>query len=249
MSPIAISSIVFACVFGAALLGRRLGRELPEEYVSKPPGEVIKLTMSLVATMSALVLALVISSASASFSTQRTEVTQVAADFALLDRVLAHYGPETKEERAELRTIVADIVAQFWSGHDETSNTTLASVDVLMEELQRLQPTDELHRALFAQAMAILAKLGELRALLAGQSGRSLSTPFLVVLVFWLAILFLSFGLFAPKTDAIVGSALLLGALSVSCAIFLVLELDQPFQGLVQISSAPLLKVAANIGK
>jgi Na+/alanine symporter len=102
MSPMAISWIAFACVFGGALLGMLFRRIVPEGHLSADSKDVIKLGMGLIATMSALVLALLISSAKTSHDTQSNEVTQMAADFIQLDRVLAHYGPETKDARGLL---------------------------------------------------------------------------------------------------------------------------------------------------
>ena len=72
--------------------------------------------------------------------------------------------------------------------------------------------------------------------------------PFLVVLVFWLTILFISFGLFAPPNATVIAT-LFVCALSVSGAIFLILELDQPFEGLIRISSAPLRNALAHLGQ
>ena len=90
--------------------------------------------------------------------------------------------------------------------------------------------------------------IGQARLLLFEQSGRSIPMPFLVLLIFWVSVIFMSFGLFAPHNATVVAT-LFLCALSVSGAIFLIMELDQPFSGVVKISSAPLRNAINNIDK
>jgi hypothetical protein len=253
MNPMAISWIAFACVFGGALLGMLFRRIVPERHLSADSKDVIKLGMGLIATMSALVLALLISSAKTSHDTQSNELTQMAADFIQLDRVLAHYGPETKDARALIYATVAQGLGQtqsaktYHSGILDTQVTT-AGANSFFEKIQLLEPHSDFQRALFAQAMQLSAELSRLRSLLLEQTGGSIPMPFLVVLVFWLAMLFTSFGLFAPSNATVIG-ILLVCALSVAGAIFLVLEMDRPFEGLIQISSAPLHNALAHLGK
>ena len=244
MSPMAISWIVFGCVFGGAMLGMLLRSVVPEHHLSADSKEVVKLGMGLIATMSALVLALLIASAKSSHDTQNGEVIQMSADFIQLDRVLAHYGPETKEARAMLRDAVARGLGtannlNSYRPESLDSATLKAGADNVYEKIQQLTPANETQRALHAQAMQIGAEVGRMRALLLEQTGGSIPMPFLVVLVFWFTMIFLTFGLFAPSNTTVV-SVLLVCSLSVAGAIFLILELDRPFEGLIQISEAPL---------
>ena len=110
MSSIAISSIVFAFVFGGALLGMNLRAVLPEHHLNERSKDVVKLGMGLVATMCALVLSLLISSAKSSYDAQSSELTGVSSQLILLDRALARYGPEAKEARDQLRSSVASVL-------------------------------------------------------------------------------------------------------------------------------------------
>ena len=103
MSPMVISWIIFACVFGGALLGMLLRNFLPEHHLNADSKDVVKLGMALIATMSALLLGLLIASAKGSYDAQSGEVIQISANILQLDRVLARYGPETKEARDVLR--------------------------------------------------------------------------------------------------------------------------------------------------
>ena len=110
MSSISITLIAFACVFGGALLGLLLQTVLPRHHLHVDSKDVVKLGMGLVGTMAALVLGLLVASAKGSYDAQSTELTDLAANVVLLDRVLAHYGPETKEARELLRSTVAQIM-------------------------------------------------------------------------------------------------------------------------------------------
>jgi hypothetical protein len=207
--------------------------------------------MGLTATMAALVLALLIASAKSSYDAQKTEVTQISANIILLDRVLAHYGPETKEARALLRQAVAGMIERIWPEDRSAiakSEPTADRAEDFFDKVQELSPQNEVQRALQAQAVKISADLGQMRWLLFEQSGRSIPMPFLILLIFWVTIIYLSFGLFAPTNTTVIAT-LFICALSVSGAIFLILELDRPFGGLVQISSAPLRNALAHLGK
>ena len=251
MSPFEVGCIVLACVFGGALLGMAIHKRLPEQHLSAESKDVIKLGMGLIATMSALVLALLTNSAKGSYDTQRNEVTQAAANIILVDRVLAHYGPETKEARDLLKLSVAGMIDRIWPS-DAVGNAKLgptsAGGELFFDKIQELTPQNEVQRSFQAQAISLSIAVGQARLLLFEQGGRSIPMPFLVLLIFWVTVIFLSFGLFAPHNATVIVT-LFLCALSVSGAIFLIMELDRPFGGLIQISSAPLRNALINIGK
>jgi len=251
VGPIAISSIVFGCIFGGTLLGMNLRSILPEHHLSADTKDVVKVAMGLIGTMTALLLGLLVASAKTAYDARRSELIQMSANFVLLDRVLAHYGPESKEGRDLLHGSVAQLLARTWS-HDNNEAAKLdpaaGSGDVLYDKLQQLKPENEAQRTLQSQALSMAINLGQTRWLLFEQSGTSISMPFLIVIVLWLTIIFGSFGLFAPRNMTALVS-LLLAALSVSGALFLVLELDRPFEGLIQISSAPMRSALAHLGK
>ena len=250
MSDMAISGIVFACVFGGALLGMFLRAALPDHHLSTDSKDVVKLGMGLIGTMAALLLGLLIASAKGSYDTQSSELTQMSTNIILLDRVMAHYGPETKEARDLLRRSVVVALDQIWpettSGPAQLEPTRES--EGFLDKIQRLSPQNEAQRSLKAQALGISTDLGRTRWLLFEQAGSSISTPFLVVVVFWLTIIFVSFGLFAPPNATVI-AILFVCALSVSGAIYLILELDQPFDGLLQISSAPLRSALEHLGQ
>ncbi len=206
--------------------------------------------MGLIATMSALVLGLLVASAKSSFDTQRSELAQTSANFILLDRILAHYGPETKEARELLRRAAVGAIDRLWpeNGPRPGQGQPTFAAEALYEKIQDLAPKNEKQRSLQAQALKTSIDLGQTRWLLFSQKGSAIPLPFLVVLIFWLTMLFTSFSLFAPPNVTVIVT-LFVCALSVSGAIFLILELDRPFEGLIQISSDPLRNALEQLGR
>jgi len=250
MSSVTISLIVFGVVFGGAMLGMMLRAILPQNHLNDASKDVVKMGMGLVATMAALVLGLLVSSAKSSYDAQSSELNGVSSDIILLDRTLAHYGPEAKEARDLLRSSVAEVLDRIdkkktpKQQHIGTSN---AVVDSLYDKIQDLQPKDEKQRGIQGQALGILVALQHTRWLMYEQESTSISLPLLVILVSWLVTLFISFGLFSPTNGTAVTS-LLVAALSVSGAVLLILELYTPYEGLIRISSAPLKAAFAQLG-
>jgi hypothetical protein len=250
MNSISISAIALACVFGAAMLGMYMPNVLPEHHLSDRSKDVVKLGMGLVATLSALVLSLLISSAKNSFDAQSTELTQSSAQIVMLDRILAHYGPETEKARDILRTAVASSLDRMWAKRRSTTTKLeppSRGNEQLLDLIQGLAPKDENQRALKSQALNIAFTVGETRWLQYAQMNNSVPAPILMVLVAWLATLFFSFGLFAPRNATVIVS-LFVAALSVSGAVFLMVELYSPYGGLIEVSSAPLRAALSQLG-
>jgi hypothetical protein len=251
MSIILIAVVLFAGLVGAALLGRRVHRYLPEDHLSADSRDAVKLAMGLVATMTALVLGLLVSSAKDGYDTKRSEVIQMAAKIAFLDRVLALYGSETAEARGELRAAITDAVRRIWptdrSGRAQLSPNQQAG-DALYLAVQRLSPHDDTQRALKTQVETLMVDLGQLRLLLVAQSIPSISKPMLIILISWLIVIFFGFSLIAPP-NATTTLALVASAFSVACAIFLILELDHPFGGVIHIPSEPITSVLTRLSK
>jgi hypothetical protein len=243
-----MGGIMFVFAFGGALGGMVLRKALPEHHLTMESRDVIKLGVGLIATMSALILGLLVASAKGSYDTQRNEVIQLSGEVVVLDRVLAHYGGEAKEARDVLKTVVGNMIDRLWSRKESPRTEESMTGEILLDKIQELSPTSDAQRSLQSQAVNMVIKLGQTRWLLVAQSRRSIPVPFLVAVVFWFCIIFASFGLSAPRNPVVI-ITLLICALSVSLAIFMILELDQPFQGMVQISSEPLRNALAHLGK
>ena len=251
MSSALPAIVVFGCLLGAVWLGIALRRILPERHLTTESQDAVKLAMGLVGTMAALILGLLVSSAKDAYDTKRTEVIQMAAKIAFLDRVLAAYGPEAAETRARFREAVEQGVRRMWPEHAAPGvhqAPDIQSGNRLYADIQRLSPHGDAQADLKTQATAAAVQLGELRSLLAAQSVASVSKPLLIILVFWLVVILLSLSLFAPPNATVI-SALIVSALALSAAIFLILELAQPFGGIIRISSEPMLNALNQLEK
>jgi hypothetical protein len=246
-----ISLVIFGCVIGAVLMGRALSRRLPQDHLSADTKETVKLAMGLLATMSALLLGLLVASAKGSYDNARSEVIQMAAKIAFLNRVLVGYGPEAEEVRARLHEAVEETAHRMRPIRTNTPvdlapNTQAGNAIYLA--IQHLTPHDEMQRNLKAQATTLAVELGQLRTLLVAESISSISKPLLIVVAFWLVVIFLSFSLIAPH-NATATFALMISAVSAATAIFLILELDRPFSGLLRISNEPMLNALSQLEK
>jgi hypothetical protein len=248
-----VALIAFACTFGGALLGSFIRTLLPEHHLRDDSKDALKLGTGLIATLVALVLGLLVGSAKSSFDAANTGLTELSAKTILLDRVLAQYGPETMEVRDLVRHGVASTIERIWP-EDETGKAGLRALEAatglenIQRKLRELSPANDSQRLLQSQALQISGEVAQGRWLLIEQSQSTLPTPFLVVLVFWLVVLFASFGLFAPHNPTVI-AVLFVCALSVSGAILLILEMNTPLEGMIKVSSAPLRKALEHLGR
>jgi len=242
MSDLATSVVIFACLFGSALLGFWLRALLPEELLSPASRDLIKLGIGTIATMTAVVLGLLVGSAKGSYDAESRGLTEFSAKIIILDRVLAHYGPETQKARTLLSVSVSHLLENTWpeGSHSPAAEPNGARGELLYEEIEGLVPKDDEQRVLKNRAIGIAAELLETRWLMEEQVyGSPVSLPLLVVVVFSLMITFTSFGLHAPSNTVILAT-FFLTALAVAAVMFLILEMYRPFGGLIPISSAPL---------
>jgi hypothetical protein len=253
MSPREISLIVLACISGSAMLGLFLGKVLPDRHLDSNSKDIVKLATGLIATLSALVLGLLVSSAKETFDNVSDELTQMSVKIVLLDRVLAQYGPETKEIRAGLKSGFSAATEKLLS-NDESLQAKLDTPEAvgrlwgIQGRIRTLSPQNDTQRGLQARALEISSEMAASRWLLVMQSKGSISTPMLVIMVFWVSIIFAAWGVFSPR-NLVVASALLACALSVSLATFLILELDRPLTGWIRISPAPTQEAITHLGE
>ena len=256
MHSVWISAIVFAGVFGGSLLGLFIRTLLPGHHLSEEARDAVKLGAGLVATLTALVLGLLISSAKSSFDATNTMLMQSGANILMMDRVLANYGPETQEVRGLLKSLLSSRLEKVWpeksaaikkiSGADASAKT--ADLEGIQRALRNLVPQSDLQRSFQAQALGISNDIAQLRWLLFEQVQTSLPPMFVGVLIFWLAVLFACFGLLTPSNGTVI-AVFLVCAISVSGAVFLILEMEKPFKGVMKTSSAPMIKTLESLGK
>jgi hypothetical protein len=254
MSAIAVGIIAFVCVFGGTLLGLLLRKTLPDHHLTGDSKDAVKMGTGLIATLSALVLGLLVSSAKNSFDDMSSAITQSSAKLIMLDRTMTHYGPETQPIRQMLSRSVVAGIKMIWP----EKNTKIdgigafekapASMEIVADKLRELTPQNDSQRALQSEALQLCKEILQTRWLAIEQAQTSLPPTFLVVLLFWLTILFGSIGLFAPSNKTVL-VVLFVCAMSVGGAIFLIEEMNKPLRGIVKVSSAPLIKAVENMGK
>ncbi|MBS0560517.1 MAG: hypothetical protein JSR21_10725 [Proteobacteria bacterium] len=253
MTPYAFALGVLACSFGAGLFGMVLHVRLPDHHLDTESCDVVKLVMGLIATMAALVLSLLIASASSSYNSQASELNGMLANIQLLDRTLALYGPDAKAARDRLHDALQSTHDRIWSSdgvRPEALNSAetqrLARADI--EELQNLSPKTDAQRMMQSRAVQEAESISRSRLVMFGQLGDAIPWPFLTVMVFWISVIFLGFGLFS-RFNPVVIIAMFVGSLSVAGALFLILELNQPYRGVMRLSDIHLRDVIAQIGK
>jgi hypothetical protein len=252
MSPLAQSLIALGCVFGGSLLGVFFGSRLRDECHTSDSKEVVRLVMGLVVTTVALALGLLVGSAKVFYDTQNAEVTEIAANYILLDSVLAHYGGEAAQARGGLRTELADQVEA--SGRAESGRiygNIRSGVRVggsVLDMIQQLSPRDDSQRFLKQQALNLEMQLGQIRWLMFAQATVPFPKLLLTMLVAWLFVLFVSFGIFAPRNPLVL-AGLFVSATAVCGAILLILEMYNPQAGLIRVSEVPLRAALEQLGR
>ena len=254
MDAIVVTTIVFIICCVAAALGMSLRRFLADGQLDGGSKDSVRLAMTIVATTAALVMSLLLYTSNSSYNDRRNEIEAIAADVTLLDTVLAQYGADAEDIRAMLRDVVAATVSHIWPSRDDQQSTLgPAAVESggrdIYAKLLALSPANDSQAILKNEALQLLLSIGRSRQLLVAQTkGHSISIYLLLVVGAWLAILYASFGLFAPRNRVVIGGTAL-SALSVSGAIFLIVELANPFSGVIRLSSAPIADVLARLGQ
>ena len=253
MNSMTVALISFACMFSGALIGWFLCYLVPNHHMSEKERDVVKLSAGLIATLAALVLGLLVSTAKNSLDTMNSELIQNSAKIIMLDRTLNQYGPETKDIHDILRRNIATVLDRIWP-EDKSKKVHVENNDVTygMERIQlklrNLVPNSDSQRYLQSQAQQLVSDLAQTRWLIIEQSQQKLPTVFIIILIFWLTMLFVSFGLLAPHNPTII-AVLLICSLSVSGAVLLILEMNNPLDGMIKVSSAPFRNAFDRINK
>ena len=201
--------------------------------------------MGLVATTVALVLGLLVSSSKSYYDTQNAEMTQLAANFVSLDRVLSHYGQEASDARAAMRVYLPRL-SQLFAAQDGP-RAPKSEGEVILDKIQELSPKDDNQRSLKTHATSLAIQMGQTAWLVFEQRTIPVPELLLKMLISWLTLLFISFGVFGPR-DRTVLIGLFVSALALSGAIYLILEMYHPDAGLLRVSDAPLRAAMAQVG-
>jgi hypothetical protein len=248
MSALLVGPVVFVCLFGATLVGMALSRRLPGHHLDPDSKDVIKLATAVVGTLAALALALLIASAKTTYENANAELRTSMARLVLLDRVMARYGSDTNAARGRLRTLVETRLSQAWGADATNAGGEKASIEPVQAELRALSPDTNAQRLLQSRALEVSGDIAEAHWLHTETVGEGLPWAFLAVLVFWLGLLFVTFGLLAP-TNATVIVLLFACALSVAAAVFLIVDMAHPYIGIIHVSDAPLRTALGQLGQ
>jgi hypothetical protein len=253
MSSVAVGAIVFVSTFGGAMIGMYASSRLPDQHLSPASTAVVRLAMAFVVALATLVISLMISSARTSFATKDAEYRRGAGDIILLDRTMAHYGPETKDTRDLLRRVAEAKLREFWpedsAPREQTGAIDIgAGIEQIEDELRALEPKNNAQRSLQTRALQVSADIETLTWLLTEQGGSAIRWPTLVILVFWLTMIFVSFGFSAPRNATVIAT-LFVCSLSIAGGMYLLVQLNQPYSGYIKVSSAPLRAAIEQLGK
>ena len=249
MNELAVSALVAVAIVGAAWIGGYLRSVLPKHHLTDNTKDMVKVGIGFLATLAAMVLGLLVASAKGSYDTKVEEIQQLAAKLVLLDRSLRDVGPEADPIRAGLRQVLTERILPLWGrgvvdlARSGTESPGAVVMDGLLRSIRTLAPATEAQRLARTRALELASDLAQTRWLLVEQTARTIPIPFLVVLVFWLSAIAASLSLFAERNGTLV-AIIVICAVSFASAIFLILEMDQPYSGVIQISDAPL-RIAA----
>lgn len=253
MDSFTIAAFVFACSIGGAVAGMQLGNRLPHHHQTKESKDVVALGSGFVATMAALVIGLMVSAAKDSLDERRAELNQAAVDIVVADRMLSHYGPEAAESRALLATMTERWLQQFWGeGNDAADFDPFINGSPYVERaavaVRALQPADERQQSIREEVLETLVDLQRTRWLVYQQFGQpTVPPPFLAALAVWLGLIFASFGLYAPRNSTVL-AVFLICALSGAGAILLIVEMEEPFVGMLKLPKTSLLRAKEHLG-
>ena len=233
----------FASIVAGIFLGMTLRVRIPAPRLGHDTREVIRLGAGLLATLAAVVISLMIASAKSSYDIQDAHFRQLTAHLVETDQLLAQYGPEATPVRKLMRSSVPAAMDRIWNEKATALQNTAFTVNSLAEQLyaaiEALSPVNDAQRSLKLRIVQASDDIARTRLLIFADGDKPILTPFLLILIVWLTVIFASFGMFV-EPGAVAWAALLVFALSVSSALFLVADLSQPFAGLMQISNEQL---------
>jgi hypothetical protein len=260
MPDLLIAVIVFLALFCGAMLGMAVARRLAERHLAKETQDAVKLGVGMVVAVSSLILGLMTASVKGNFDSTSRDVQQFATYLITLDGTLRDYGPQAEPVRLALAGFTRELLADTWGirepaaapngrgqaqEHDPWSQVPFSDVT---RALRALSPETPLQIELKAEALDRSRSLSVLRWTVIEESVTAVPPLFTAVLIAWLTFIFMSFGLFAPVNRVSV-TTLMLCAACLGGAIFIILEMSSPFDGLIHVSPASMEHALAQMMK
>ncbi len=243
MTDPAISLMVFGVLVGSAMGGAVVRARAPGNLVSLETRDVIRRVISLIVVLAALMLGMSIAALKTTFDSADRDIRRLGSQIEELDRSLRRIGPPAVEARQLLFRYNAVLVRDTFGDLDAPFRGEPRDANELQDELEsaleRLTAGPSVQRVVI-QAQAILHAIAQTRWTMEEGIGTSISNWQLSVLVFWLMLIFAGLGLIAPR-NVLVVIVLLLCAVALAGAVFLLTEFDDPFKGVITVSGQPLL--------
>ena len=240
---VVIALVSFALILFSICGGLYLRYRLPESDLTGDSKDVIRLATALIGTMAAVVVALLFASTRSSYEATNSHVARLTAGVVELDQLLREFGgTESPDLRGALRTVLASMVAAIWRDDAPVTGQLLRPMtqeDTVLYKLRQLDPKTPVQTAIKTRALAVSSDIEQTRLTLLAQPPDTLSRPFIAVLVLWLCFIFASFSMSAKANPTLV-TVLLICGFTAATAIYLILELGQPFDGLLQLSNRAL---------
>ncbi len=251
MNSITAGLLVAACIFLGGVGGLHLHRIMPQHHLTRETYDVIKLGAGMLSVLASLVLGLLIATAKTSYDSADQAIRNYAAELALLNETLRDYGGVASVPRDLLRDYTRRFLAEGWPQDGRRSvidddERTRVLLEHVRESIRALKPVDKAQGALQDEAVGINIGLLRQRWLLIERQGPNVQRVVLVVLVSWITMIFVSFGLNAPRNGTVV-VAFLICSVAIGGSIFLILEMDRPLDGVMQISRSPVENVLADM--
>ena len=253
MDSYLLASIVFACVFGGSMVGLWLNVWLPEHHRSVASHDAIKLGTGMISVLASLVLGLLIAGIKNSFDTTDGQMRTFAANLILLDATLRDYGPDAGKARTLLHDYTARAIGDQWpqeAGHRALMEDT-GSWQMLHDAhlaIVDLPANDPHHQALRGSALVLANAIMQTRWLLIERAESSIQPVFLVILIAWIVLIFVSFGYNAPFNATVI-CAFFICSVALAACLFIISEMDTPFDGLIAISSHAMRDALAHMGQ
>jgi hypothetical protein len=249
MSDTLISVAFFVCLTGAALAALLTHPKLPSKHRDDGTRDVVRLCAGIFVVMTSLVLGLMVNSAKNVFESVDKNLHAYATELILLDRTLRQYGPETAAARGTLLAYVKQAAARMAQRDPVLGSRTAESLlRTVADDIRALTPSNAEQTTLRLRAERQFEKVFEMRWALVEQSEGTIPGPLMLLLGAWLTLVFASFGYCAPRNATVV-TTLVMSALLIAGAIYLILDMDVPFEGTIQVSPMPLLRAEAELGR
>lgn len=243
--------ISFVALVAGIAIGMFLHKRLPVAQLGAGQKEVIRLGAGFLATLAAVLISLMIASAKNSYDNQDSHFRTLAAYLVETDQLLVQYGPETTQIRILMRQAVPAAIDRIWrekrSASQDSAFTSASLAEQINGAIATLSPANDAQRALKRRIEEASAEIAKARLLMFADGEPPILTPFLLILIFWLAVVFVSYALFVEPGPVVI-VALLVFAFSISSALFLVADLSQPFVGLMQLPKQQLRDTLAPLG-